>query len=64
VSAQQASGHSPCIGICEIDEDSGYCRGCWRSIEEIVNWASSDQAQRSAVLAQLPSRRRDRAGQD
>jgi len=26
---------SECIGVCEIDYESGYCVGCGRSVDEI-----------------------------
>jgi predicted Fe-S protein YdhL (DUF1289 family) len=28
----------PCVGICEIDSQSGYFRGCLRTLEEIAGW--------------------------
>ncbi|HEX3036545.1 MAG TPA: DUF1289 domain-containing protein [Thermodesulfobacteriota bacterium] len=28
---------SPCIGICSIDDNTGYCRGCLKTLEEIAN---------------------------
>lgn len=58
MSAPPSAGRSPCTGICEIDDGSGYCRGCWRSIGEIIDWPRSSAAQRAAILAQLPARRR------
>lgn len=29
---------SPCINICTVDTDSGYCMGCSRTQEEINKW--------------------------
>ena len=32
---------SPCIGICQIDQKTSYCVGCFlRTIEEISRWSS------------------------
>ena len=28
---------SPCIGLCQLNQDGKYCIGCKRSIEEIKN---------------------------
>tara|TARA_X000000368_G_C23057758_1_gene724813 strand:+ start:3293 stop:3460 length:168 start_codon:yes stop_codon:yes gene_type:complete len=29
---------SPCISVCSIDEDSGFCVACNRTSEEIEKW--------------------------
>lgn len=52
-----AASQSPCINVCQMDEASGWCKGCLRSIEEIVVWSQLSDQQRAAVLAQLPQRR-------
>ena len=46
---------SPCIDVCAMNAD-GYCRGCYRTIEEIARWSSSTPEQHWAVLRQLPGR--------
>ena len=28
----------PCIGVCSIDDNSGYCFGCSRTEEEVYKW--------------------------
>jgi predicted Fe-S protein YdhL (DUF1289 family) len=56
-----AASQSPCIDVCQMDEASGWCKGCLRTIDEIVVWARLSDAQRAAVLAQLPQRRASRA---
>jgi uncharacterized protein len=35
---------SPCIAQCKINDASGLCQGCWRTIEEITAWSSMDDA--------------------
>ena len=30
---------SPCVSVCSMDPDSGLCRGCFRTLEEIADWA-------------------------
>jgi len=40
-----------------MDADHRYCLGCQRTLGEIARWGDMDDAQRGAVLAQLPRRR-------
>ncbi len=49
---------SPCVNICRMDAASGYCEGCRRSLEEIASWSVYSTAQKCAVLAQLPARKK------
>ena len=49
---------SPCIDVCRMDESSGYCEGCRRSLEEIARWSTYSPAEKRAVLAQLPTRKK------
>lgn len=48
---------SPCISVCQIDPDSGYCLGCQRDIDEIRNWIISTPEERQRILDRLPMRR-------
>ena len=47
---------TPCIDICTIDEATGLCKGCYRTIDEIAGWASMTAEQRRAIMAILPQR--------
>ncbi|MCY4034028.1 MAG: DUF1289 domain-containing protein [Hyphomicrobiales bacterium] len=47
---------SPCIGVCEIDMTSGFCKGCGRKSGEISAWRSLEPQQRQEILEQLPAR--------
>ena len=29
---------SPCISVCKMDEDTGFCEGCARSSQEKILW--------------------------
>jgi len=49
---------SPCIKVCKIDAASGLCHGCHRNLEEIASWSGCSAAQKRALLAELPSRKR------
>lgn len=46
---------SPCISVCEMGPD-GLCRGCLRTIEEIVNWSSAGEDYKRAVWAEIRRR--------
>jgi|MDSY01.2.fsa_nt_gb predicted Fe-S protein YdhL (DUF1289 family) len=37
---------SPCVNVCKIDYESGYCIGCNRTTEEITNWSSFNDSQK------------------
>jgi len=47
---------SPCIGVCVIDADSGYCAGCWRTLGEIAAWPDLADARRREVLEAVKQR--------
>jgi uncharacterized protein len=47
---------TPCIKICTVDPDSGFCVGCNRTLDEIAMWASYTHAERRAIMAALPLR--------
>jgi predicted Fe-S protein YdhL (DUF1289 family) len=48
---------SPCVNICRMDEGSGWCEGCLRTLDEIAFWSVLDDDDKRAVLAELPQRR-------
>ena len=48
---------SPCINVCQMDEASGWCQGCLRTLDEIAFWSVLDEDDKRAVLALLPQRR-------
>jgi predicted Fe-S protein YdhL (DUF1289 family) len=47
---------SPCVNVCSMDEDSGLCEGCWRTVDEICDWAVNDDAEKRAVWAGIAQR--------
>ncbi len=53
---RQLARHSPCIGICKLDDATGFCLGCARSRGEIGDWMSMSEDQRDAVWLKLPER--------
>ena len=49
---------SPCVGICRLDPDTGFCQGCRRTIAEISAWPRLDAPDRLALLERLAERER------
>ena len=44
---------SPCIAVCKIDYESGYCLGCNRTIEEITNWSSLSDSEKKKIFQRI-----------
>jgi len=44
-----------------MDPQTGYCRGCQRTLDEIARWSEMNDAERETVLAQLAARRENEA---
>lgn len=47
---------TPCINICRMDDDNRYCIGCFRTLEEIKQWATLSETERQTIMAQLDTR--------
>jgi predicted Fe-S protein YdhL (DUF1289 family) len=47
---------SPCINVCQMEPATGLCRGCLRTIEEIVAWGKSDDDYKRAVWTEIRRR--------
>ncbi|HEY4801887.1 MAG TPA: DUF1289 domain-containing protein [Paraburkholderia sp.] len=47
---------SPCINICRMQEASGLCEGCLRTIDEIASWSTFDDAAKRAVWDAIETR--------
>jgi uncharacterized protein len=47
---------SPCINLCEMAPDTGLCRGCLRTLDEIVRWGSASDDEKCAVWLELKRR--------
>jgi uncharacterized protein len=48
---------SPCCGVCRIDDGTGLCAGCLRTIDEIAAWPTLVDAAKRAVWRDLQRRR-------
>lgn len=66
IEQEETTVASPCIYICEMDEASGFCRGCFRTLEEITDWSRAGEDERLAILAAIARRRggNDPAGEE
>ncbi len=53
---------SPCNSICTIDQVTGRCAGCLRTLDEIAMWSVLDDAEKRAVWRALELRRADAEG--
>lgn len=47
---------SPCIGVCRMNVQSGWCEGCWRSIDEIARWSTASEEAKRAVWREIRRR--------
>ncbi|MEN5082254.1 DUF1289 domain-containing protein [Bosea sp. TWI1241] len=47
---------TPCVQICVIDQASGLCEGCGRTLQEIAQWSRLSEAERRAIMATLGER--------
>ena len=53
---------SPCIRECRVDQVTGFCVGCFRTLTEISYWASYTNEQRLRVMTFIAARRTAFAG--
>ena len=47
---------TPCVQLCVVDPDSGFCIGCGRTTAEIGGWTAMTVAERREVMAKLDQR--------
>lgn len=48
---------SPCVAICRMDESTGWCVGCQRTIDEIASWSLFDDEEKRQVWRLIEERR-------
>lgn len=53
---QTSAIETPCVKICVVDPDSGFCIGCGRTRGEIAGWIGMSPAERHTVMVALPER--------
>lgn len=47
---------SPCVGICTMDDTTGLCLGCYRSLDEIKGWWDMNPQDQKKLLVALEER--------
>ena len=47
---------SPCISICRMSDDTTYCEGCWRTLDEIGGWGQRNADDKRAVWQLIQKR--------
>lgn len=48
---------TPCMGVCQLDPANGWCRGCYRTLEEIAGWPTYGMDEKRAVFERIEQRR-------
>ena len=52
----QEQVQSPCIDVCSMDDSTGLCLGCYRTMDEIQQWWDLDNLQKQALVEQANAR--------
>jgi predicted Fe-S protein YdhL (DUF1289 family) len=47
---------TPCVKICVVDPETGFCIGCGRTRMEIAGWISMMPIERRTIMESLPER--------
>ena len=47
---------SPCNKVCVMNEQTGFCRGCYRTLDEIASWGMMSDAEKVEVIGKLAER--------
>jgi len=48
--SEELAIESPCISVCAMDDVSGFCMGCYRSLDEIQGWWDLSNTQKKAIV--------------
>jgi len=54
----KSSINSPCNGFCKLDKLSEFCLGCFRNINEIINWQILTDKEKAEVINNLETRKK------
>ncbi|USX11040.1 DUF1289 domain-containing protein [Paraburkholderia fungorum] len=47
---------SPCIDVCSFDGKTGFCAGCFRTLDEVRGWKKMTDHRRHQVINDRPRR--------
>jgi predicted Fe-S protein YdhL (DUF1289 family) len=56
VSDLQPHVPSPCVSICVMNPDTGWCEGCFRTLAEIGEWSRIDDAGKRQIWLKIGER--------
>jgi predicted Fe-S protein YdhL (DUF1289 family) len=48
---------SPCVNVCALDPQTGWCRGCLRTLDEIAQLIEMTAEDKLATLERVAARR-------
>ena len=48
---------SPCVSICRMNDRSGLCEGCWRTLQEIAAWSTLGDEDKRTVWRLIEQRK-------
>ena len=48
---------SPCVDICKMNPQTGFCDGCLRTLDEIASWSNASDDIKRAVWVEVERRR-------
>ncbi len=47
---------SPCVSVCRMDPENGFCQGCLRTIDEIIAWGRLGETGKRRVWRDIVQR--------
>jgi predicted Fe-S protein YdhL (DUF1289 family) len=56
---QQTPVPSPCVSLCKMSQDTGFCEGCMRTIDEIIAWSTASNQFKREVWVEIRRREAD-----
>lgn len=56
MSSTNSKVDSPCVAICQLDDDGNYCIGCFRTVDEIAHWIEYDENAKQKIIDELAER--------
>lgn len=48
---------SPCIGLCTLEKPDNICVGCFRNLDEIIDWSMFSDEEKKSVIVKCEKRR-------
>lgn len=54
--AEHGNVPSPCVSVCRMSPDTGWCEGCFRTLAEITAWSRAADADKRRVWALVAQR--------